>query len=35
MSDYNYEIKTLVQCVAVPGFLFTFFIMGHKIYIIE
>jgi len=20
MSDYNYEIQTLVQCVAVPGF---------------
>jgi len=22
MSDYNYEIQTLVQCVAVSGFLF-------------
>lgn len=30
MSDYNYEIKTLVQCVAVPGFLFTFFYYGTQ-----
>ncbi len=32
MSDDNYKIQTLVQCIAVSGFLFMVFIMAHKMH---